>query len=100
LANFYAKEGDKARAVRLVAGAQRISLLEASVDGEFGRELAGLAASGNQVAVRRLLKEAVGSKVVEADQLAVALSWYAAAGDWEGAWRAASRLVTAPKKGH
>jgi len=33
----------------------------------------------------------------EPDKLAVAVSWYGAAGDWEMAWKAASRLATAAK---
>lgn len=99
LANFYAKEGDKERAVRLVAGAEGISLEERAVGGEFGRQLAGLEAQGNEVAVRRLLKEAVEAKAPEAERLATAVNWYGAAGDWEMAWRAASRLVSTRKIG-
>jgi hypothetical protein len=30
----------------------------------------------------------------------VAMAWYASAGDWEIAWKAASRLVTATKNRH
>ena len=99
LANFYAKEGDKERAVRLVAGAEEISLEERAVGGEFARQLAGLEAQGNEVAVRRLLKEAVEAKGPEAERLATAMNWYGMAGDWEMAWKAASRLVTARKNG-
>jgi len=99
LANFYAKEGDKEWAVRLVAGAEGISLEERAVGGEFARQLAGLEAQGNEVAVRRLLKEAVEAKAPEAERLATAVNWYGTAGDWEMAWRAASRLVSTRKIG-
>ncbi|MEX1045669.1 MAG: hypothetical protein WEC73_06030, partial [Chthoniobacterales bacterium] len=99
LANYYAKQGDKERGVRMMAEVEGISLAGRASGGEFAGQLAGLEAQGNAVAVRRLLKEAVEAKAPEADRLTVAVSWYAAAGDWEMAWRAASRLVTAKKKG-
>jgi O-antigen ligase len=99
LSNVYAKAGDKERAVRVVAEAEGISLQGRPAGGDFGGQLASLEGQGNEVAVRRLLKEAVESKTPDSDQLSVCLAWYAAAGDWESAWKAASRLVTTSKKG-
>ena len=99
LANYYAKAGDKARAVGIVAEAEGVPLDGGVPDGDFSRELSGLQGQGNEVAVRRLVKEAVEAKEPDAEKLRVALAMYAAAGDWEMAWRAASRLVTARKNG-
>jgi O-antigen ligase len=99
LANFYAKKGGTERAVRLVAQAEGISLEERPVGGEFAGQLVGLQVQGNEVAVRRLLREAVEAKVPDREGLSVAVSWYAAAGDWEMAWRAASRLASTRKNG-
>jgi hypothetical protein len=65
--------------------------------GEFSRQLTGLQDQGNEVAVRRLLKEAAETEKADPDKLRVALARYAASGDWEMAWKAASRLVTASK---
>lgn len=99
LANHYAKEGDKERAVRMLAGAEGVSLEGRTMGGEFGGQLAGLEAQRNEVAVRRLLKEAVDAKEANRERLSVAVSWFAAAGDWEMAWRAASRLASTRKSG-
>jgi len=99
LANYYAKEGDKERAVRVMAEAEGVSLASRVTGGDFGGQLAGLEAQGNEVAVRRLLKEAVEAKELDRERLLVAVSWYAGAGDWEMAWRAASRLASTRKNG-
>jgi hypothetical protein len=74
--------------------------LDGSVpSGEFSSQLDQLQGQGNDVAVRRLIREAVEAKEADAERLRVAMAAYAAAGDWEMAWRAASRLVTARKNG-
>jgi len=99
LANYYAREGDKERAVRVMAEAEGVSLASRVMGGDFGGQLAGLEAQGNEVAVRRLLKEAVEAKEADRERLSVAVSWYAGAGDWEMAWRAASRLASTRKNG-
>jgi hypothetical protein len=65
--------------------------------GEFAAELGKLQAQGNDVAVRRLVKEAAEAADAPPDRAVVAMAWSAQAGDWEMAWRAASRLVTATK---
>jgi hypothetical protein len=46
-----------------------------------------------------LLKEAAEAEKADPDKLRVAMASYAASGDWEMAWRAASRLAMATKKG-
>ena len=97
LANYYAKAGDKARAVGMVAEAEGLSLGGPLTSGEFGAQLAALEAQGNNVSVRRLLKEATEGEKPDPDKLRVAVTWFAAGGDWEMAWKAASRLVTASK---
>jgi hypothetical protein len=97
LAIYYAKAGDKARAVGIVAQAEGVPLDSSLPEGEFARQLAALQEQGNEVAVRRLLKEAAEAEKADPDKLRVALASYAAAGDWEMAWKAASRLVTATK---
>jgi hypothetical protein len=101
LANFYAKEGDKERAVRIVAEAEAVDLGTGAGwgSGDWGRQLSDLQAQKNDVAVRRLLREAVEAKAPDPERLSVSLAWYAAAGDWESAWKAASRLATLSKKG-
>lgn len=63
----------------------------------FAYQIEQLSLAGNTAAVRRLLKESVEAEKPEPDQLAVAVTAYAAAGDWEMAWKAASRLATAGK---
>ncbi len=100
LANYYAKVGEKERAVGVVAAAEGVPLDASMPGGEFARELAGLRGQGNEVAVRRLVREAVEAKDPDVEKLRVAMTVYAAAGDWEMAWRAASRLVTATKSRH
>lgn len=100
LAKYYAGAGDKPRAVALVAAVARVPL-EGGGRGinDFGRQLATLEGQGNDVSVRRLLKEALAAKKPDADQLAVVMAWSAAAGDWDNAWRAASRLASEIKIG-
>ena len=63
----------------------------------FAYQIEQLSLAGNTAAVRRLLKESVEAEKPEPDRLAVAVTAYAAAGDWEMAWKAASRLATAAK---
>jgi hypothetical protein len=99
LANYYAKAGDKGRAVRMVAQAEGVTLDGSVPSGEFSSQLDQLQGQGNDVAVRRLIREAVEAKEADPERLRVALATYAASGDWEMAWRAASRLVTARKNG-
>jgi hypothetical protein len=67
----------------------------AKLDSAFARELATLQQQGNNVAVRRLLREA--GTGADADQLEAAMAWSAAEGDWATAWKLASRLVSAKK---
>ena len=97
LASYYAKAGDKARAVGMVAQEEGVALDGSLPAGEFSRQLTALQEQDNEVAVRRLLKEAAEAEKADPDKLRVALASYAAAGDWEMAWKAASRLVTATK---
>lgn len=98
LARYYAGAGDKPRAVEVVAQAAGVSLEGGwRSRNDFGREIAALEAQGNEVAVRRLLKEAVEAKTADAAKLSVAMAAYAAAGDWEMAWKAASRLASEAK---
>jgi len=99
LANYYARAGDRERAVRLVAEAAGISLERLPADGEFVNQLDELQRQGNEVAVRRLAREAVEAKEPDGERLSVAMVWYSLAGDWETAWRAASRLATLTKNG-
>jgi hypothetical protein len=100
LAAYYAKAGDKPRAVTVVAAAEGFSVGGTWPDGEFARELADLQAQGNVVAVRRLVREATEAGQPDPAKLRLAVIWYAGADDWEMAWKAASRLATAPRKGH
>lgn len=96
LANYYAKAGDKPRAVGIVAGAKRLSLDPSqNGGGEFGAQLAQLQRQGNEVAMRRLLREAAEDPEADPGKAAVAMAYYAHSNDWEMAWKAASRLVTA-----
>lgn len=97
LAEFYAKSGDKERAVGIVAQAEGVPPDGTIPQGDFAQELSGLQAQGNEVAVRRLMREAVEAKEPDAEKLRVAMAAYAGAGDWEMAWRAASRLVMEAK---
>lgn len=98
LARYYAGAGDKARAVGVVARAVGVPLEGGGRSlNNFGKEIAALEGQGNEVAVRRLLREAVEAKKAEAGQLAVAMAAYAEAGDWDMAWKAASKLATEAK---
>ena len=99
LATYYANAGDKPRAVATVAAAEGFSLQGGLPPGELARQLAELQAQGNSVAVRRLVREATEAVRPDPDNLRLAVIWHAGAGDWEMAWRAASRLATARKKG-
>jgi O-antigen ligase len=101
LANVYAREGDKERAVRVVAEAEGVDLDGRAGwgDGEWGRQVEELETLGNIVAVRRLAREAVAAKDADAVKLAAVMTWAAGRGDWEAAWKAASQLVRATKKG-
>ncbi|MBE2179342.1 MAG: O-antigen ligase family protein [Chthoniobacterales bacterium] len=101
LAKYRAASGDKPGAVGIVAKAAGVPL-EGGWRGisEFGREIAALEAQGNDVAVRRLLREAVELKPADPGKLKVAMAAYAAAGDWDMAWRAASRLASETELRH
>jgi hypothetical protein len=100
LARYYAATGDKARAVAVVAAAEGLSWApEAGLPGAFGDEMSALQAQGNEVAVRRLVREAVAAARTEREPLVAAMVWSAQEGDWETAWRAASRLATLRKSG-
>ncbi|MEY4299442.1 MAG: hypothetical protein RIR25_678 [Verrucomicrobiota bacterium] len=97
LASYYAAAGDKPRAVALVAQAAGVSLdSQGRGQGDLGAQLASLEQQGNTVAVRRLLQEVINSSRLDSAKLSVALAWYAAAGDWDSAWKAASRLASDP----
>lgn len=96
LAAYYASAGDKARAVALVAQARGITMNGAGA-GPFAQEIAALEAQNNTVAVRRMLKEAISSK--DPARISVAMVKFAAVGDWESAWAAASRLAAQAKTG-
>lgn len=98
LATYYGAAGDAPRAVALVAVAADVPL-DSGAYGEFGRELSGLQAGGNSVAVRRLLQEAVRSRPADPEKLKTAMAWHAADGDWAAAWQAASRLASETKIG-
>lgn len=100
LAVHEAASGDKPAAVARVAEAVGAPL-EAGGRGlnEFGRQIAALEAQGNDVAVRRLLAEAASPGQADADKLEVAMAWFAAAGDWDTSWQAASRLAQLTKSG-
>ena len=97
LAAYYAQAGDKPRAVAMVAAAEGFSLQAAPPSSEFGRQLADLKAQGNTVAARRLVREATEAARPDPEKLRFAVVWYAGAGDWEMAWKAASRLATTKK---
>ena len=97
LAAHYAQAGDKPRAVAMVAAAEGFSLQAAPPGSEFGRQLADLKAQGNTVAARRLVREATEAARPDAEKLRFAVIWYAGVGDWEMAWKAASRLATTKK---
>jgi hypothetical protein len=97
LAAQYAQAGDKPRAVAMVAAAEGFSLQAAPPGSEFGRQLADLKAQGNTVAARRLVREVTEAARPDPEKLRFAVIWYAGAGDWEMAWKAASRLATTSK---
>ena len=97
LAAYYAQAGDKPRAVAMVAAAEGFSLQAAPPSSEFGRQLADLKAQGNTVAARRLVREATEAARPDPEKLRFAVVWYAGAGEWEMAWKAASRLATTKK---
>jgi len=101
LARHYAAQGDLPRAVRRVASSNAISL-DAPQPGDAGLrgEMAAAISQGNPVAARRMAKEAVDAKKAEPENLAAAMAFYATQGDWESAWKAASRLATKAKLGH
>jgi O-antigen ligase len=100
LARHYAAQGDLPRAVRRVASSRKISL-EAPREGDAGLrgKIAAVLAQGNTVAARRMANEAVSAPSPQEDHLAGAMAYFAAENDWESAWKAASRLVTARKNG-
>ena len=97
LAAYHAGAGDKPRAVSIVAVAEGFSPDGPLPDGPFARQLADLEAQGNTVAVRRLVREATDAAQPDPERLRFAVIWYAGAGDWEMAWKAASRLATTSK---
>jgi len=101
LARHYAAQGDLPRAVRRVASSNAISL-DAPQPGDAGLrgEMAAAISQGNPVAARRMAKEAVDAKKADPENLAAAMAFYATQGDWESAWKAASRLATKAKLGH
>lgn len=97
LSGYYARAGDKRRAVETVAAAEGVSLGGGSTEGVFGQQLADLQKQGNPVAVRRILREVADGSVPDPEKMRVAMTWYASGGDWETAWKVASRLATARK---
>ena len=100
LARHYAESGDLPRAVRRVASSNGIAL-DAPRPGDSGLrgEMADVSSQGNAVAARRMAKEAVDAKEVDGENLAAAMAYYASQGDWESAWKAASRLASGAKVG-
>jgi hypothetical protein len=100
LARHYAAQGDLPRAVRKVASSCQISVeVPREGDSGFRGEIAAVLAQGNTVAARRMANEAVSAQSPQKDHLAGALAYFASQNDWEMAWKAASRLVTATKTG-
>ena len=98
LAMLEAKDGNYEGATELVAGWWRAEGGEAqSAKSAFAYQIEQLSSADNTAAVRRLLKESLEAEKPVPEQLAVAVAWYGAAGDWEMAWKAASRLATAAK---
>jgi len=100
LAAYHAGAGDKPRAVSMVAAAEGFSPDGPLPDGPFARQLADLETQGNTVSVRRLVREAADAAKPDPEKLRLAVIWYARAGDWDMAWKAASRLASAGGKGH
>lgn len=100
LARYYAGQNDLPRAVRRVASACGIAL-EAPVETDPGLrgEMAAVIAQGNTVAARRMANDAVTATKPVGDHLAAAMAYFASQGDWESAWKAASRLATEAKTG-
>lgn len=99
LAKYHARSGDKVKAVGVVAEALGIPQDGSVPAGELARQMEELSAEGNDVAVRRLVRETVEAPEPDYDGLKVAIAWYISAGDWEMAWRGASRLALDPKLG-
>ncbi len=98
LAGYHANAGDKPRAVAIVAEAVGFPLdTGGRGEGDFGKQLAALEQQGNAVAVRRLLQEVLAANKPDAERLPVAMAWYASSGDWDNAWKAASRLAKETK---
>lgn len=100
LAQYYAGQNDLPRAVRHVASACGV-VLEVPIEAESGLrgEMAAVIAQGNTVAARRMAQDAVTAPKPLADDLAAAMAYFASQGDWESAWKAASRLATEAKIG-
>lgn len=100
LARYYASQGNLPGAVRRVASSCAITLQVPRVDDKGLRgEMAALIAQGNTVAARRLANDAVSAQKANPDDLAAAMAYFAAQGDWVSAWRAGSRLATEAKIG-
>jgi hypothetical protein len=98
LAILEAKAGNYEGATELVAGWWRTQGDQAqSAKSAFAYQIEQLSSAGNMTAVGRLLKEALEAEKPEPEKLAVVVAWHAAAGDWESAWKVASRLATAAK---
>ncbi|MFM8886684.1 MAG: O-antigen ligase family protein, partial [Chthoniobacterales bacterium] len=101
LADLEAKAGNYKVATELVAGWWKTA--EGSSAGQnstFAVELQHLSMSGNTAAVRRMTEDLVGSDNVNAADLAALMTFHASAGEWEAAWKAASRLATRQKVRH
>jgi len=99
LADYYAAAGDKEHAVRVVGEAEGVTRGDGLAGaGEWGQRVGELQARGNEVAVRRLMLEAVSDRESDRGRLTAVMTWAAGRGDWDMAWRAASRLVRMPEK--
>lgn len=93
LARFYAGKGEKQRAVQLVLdGLPEVDQGGASSNA-FAERIDELQKAGNDVAIRRLLKDVRDNPASSPNESTVALSWYISRGDWDSAWRIADRFV-------
>ena len=96
LARFYASRGEYEAAVRLVATSLDLPL-DQWEEGEFSRRILRLRGERNNVAVERLLGEALKKRPPKGPELVTVMGFHAASGEWKISWQAASRLAAAKK---